>query len=155
MASMASQLIQKSLHMRKETVSRMRERYAQTVLPFRITYVKDTSQFFERAISNFRDSPRRMFKCRGELRSSVSGRHNVFPSSVRFLVEWRPVKGCGGKAAGTSSSSFTCGATMSPIIRPLPTEFEQTSEHSTHQTTQETSWNYFQNVTSVMLASLG
>jgi len=29
----------KSLHMRKGTVSRMRERYAQTVLTFRITYV--------------------------------------------------------------------------------------------------------------------
>ena len=38
MASVASQLIGKSLHMRKVTVSRMRERYAQTVLTFRITY---------------------------------------------------------------------------------------------------------------------
>jgi len=38
MASVASQLIE-SLHMRKGTVSRMRERYAQTVLTFRITYV--------------------------------------------------------------------------------------------------------------------
>jgi len=38
MASVASQLI-KSLHMRKVTVWRMRERYAQTVLTFQITYV--------------------------------------------------------------------------------------------------------------------
>ena len=39
MASVASQLKRKSLYMRKVTVSRMRERYAQTVLTFRITYV--------------------------------------------------------------------------------------------------------------------
>ena len=39
MASVASQLKRKSLHMRKVTVSRMRERYAQTILTFRITYV--------------------------------------------------------------------------------------------------------------------
>ena len=39
MASVASQLIEELLHMRKVTVSRMRERYAQTVLTFRITYI--------------------------------------------------------------------------------------------------------------------
>ena len=39
MASVASQLIEESLHMRKVTVSRMRERYAQTVLTFRIIYI--------------------------------------------------------------------------------------------------------------------
>jgi len=39
MASVASQLIEESLYVRKVTVSRMRERYAQTVLTFRITYV--------------------------------------------------------------------------------------------------------------------
>ena len=39
MASVASQLIEKSLHMRKVTASRIRERYEVKVLTCRITYV--------------------------------------------------------------------------------------------------------------------
>ena len=39
--------------MRKVTVSRMRERYAQTVLTFRITYVKDKTIIDLRDIQNY------------------------------------------------------------------------------------------------------
>ena len=42
MASVASQLIEEVVHTCKVTISRMCERYAQTVLTFQITYVLNT-----------------------------------------------------------------------------------------------------------------
>ena len=42
------------MHMRKVTVSRMRERYAQTVIIFRITYVHSVNLAWQRENISFR-----------------------------------------------------------------------------------------------------
>jgi len=55
MASVASQLIEEVTAHGKVTVSRIRERYAQTVLTFRITYVRGKWKYCYIMLNDHRD----------------------------------------------------------------------------------------------------